>query len=191
MIRSMTTTTVPVPTGSLRTFLSSGALASALVFGNLAVEAAEEEADKKEAAWIEDVTKAKAPDTPAKGKIKGTDFTVEKATLQGGGILVLRQGKEFFADLELMIFTFEHDEEKLPGKTFKFDAAPVGASPHIHMKWRENGKNIPSSKVFMSKYSLTLEFGKPTKKGLPGTIYLCLPDEEKSFVAGTFVATSK
>ena len=43
----------------------------------------------------------------------------------------------------------------------------------------------------MKDYSLVLEFGEPTKKGLPGKIYLCLPDEEKSFVAGTFVATKK
>ncbi len=186
--------------GTVRSFLTSGTLASALVFGSLAVEATEKEEatenedstdGEKAAEWVKDATAVKTPKAPARGMIQGRQFTVEKATISDSGILVLREGKEFFADLELMIFTFEHDEEKLPGKTFRFDVAPLAKSPHIHMKWREDGEGVPSSEVFMSKYSLTLEFGQPTKEGLPGSIYLCLPDEKKSFVAGTFLATKK
>ena len=33
---------------------------------------------------------------------------------------------------------------------------------------------------------MRLEFGKLSGGKLPGKIYLCLPDQEKSFIAGTF-----
>jgi len=39
---------------------------------------------------------------------------------------------------------------------------------------------------YVEGYAMRLEFGKESDGKVPGKIYLCLPDEGKSFVAGTF-----
>jgi hypothetical protein len=56
------------------------------------------------------------------------------------------------------------------------------------MKYRVEGKDIPETEVFMKGYAMRLEFGEAQGGVLPGKIYLCLPDQEKSFMAGAFSA---
>ena len=60
--------------------------------------------------------------------------------------------------------------------------------PHVHLSWRENGQELPKTKIFMSDYQLNLEFDRATKDGLAGRIVLTTPDEKKSTVNGTFTA---
>lgn len=134
--------------------------------------------------WVADVSSKTIPKQLASGKINGADFKVEKATIQNG-ILEIRQGKEFFPDHALMIFLFTKKNEKLDGKTFIVNSKSM-SNPHIHMKFKEEGKNIPGTKIFMNKYSMKLKFGKAKGKKIPAQIYICLPDEKKSVVAGTF-----
>ncbi len=163
--------------------------ASVLALGALAAGAEKDEAGKSPS-WTKDVSKVAVPDVPAQGMIHGRKFVVEKATISQAGILTLRQGKKFFADLEFMIFTFVHDEDKIPGTTFNF-APSRKFGPHIHLKHMEKDANIPKSEIFMNKYTLKLELGEESQDGIPGKIYLCLPDEKKSFVAGTFTAVKE
>jgi len=69
------------------------------------------------------------------------------------------------------------------------DAAAWSASASTHavyMKWKEEGGNAPKQRSFVNRYALRLEFGKLSGGKLPGKIYLCVPDKEKSFLAGTF-----
>jgi hypothetical protein len=40
----------------------------------------------------------------------------------------------------------------------------------------------------MKKYAMRLQFKEKQNGALPGDIYLSLPDDSKSFVAGTFMA---
>lgn len=151
---------------------------------------AERDDPGKEVQWKKDVSKTEVPEVPAQGMINGRKLVVEKATISSAGILTLRQGKEFFADLEFMIFTFVHDEEKLPGTTFNL-APSKEFGPHIYVKHMAEGDRIPKSEVFMNDYTLKLELGEETEKGIPGKIYLCVPDDKKSFVAGTFTAVKE
>ena len=56
----------------------------------------------------------------------------------------------------------------------------------MHSK-SSDGEIDVTSKVM--GYSLRLEFDEVADDGtLPGRIYLCYPDDEKSYVAGTFRA---
>ena len=43
-------------------------------------------------------------------------------------------------------------------------------------------------KSFANGYAMKLEFGKLTDDGLPGKIYVALPDAEQTVVAGVFNA---
>jgi hypothetical protein len=44
------------------------------------------------------------------------------------------------------------------------------------------------SGTFIKGYALRLDWGQISGNRLPGKIYLCAPDETKSYVAGTFNA---
>jgi hypothetical protein len=147
--------------------------------------------DAKVPKWQENVTKAEIPEGPAKGMAHGKAFKVERATISDFGILSIRMGKEFFADAEFLIFTFVHDKEKIEGKSFKIEPGEDFGTPHIHFRYMVGDEKTPETEIFMNKYSMVLEFGKAGKDGIPGKIYLSLPDKEKSFVAGTFTAERK
>jgi hypothetical protein len=46
-------------------------------------------------------------------------------------------------------------------------------------------------KPFTSGYALRLEFGALANNQIPGSIYVCTPDDAKSCLAGTFTAEAK
>jgi hypothetical protein len=141
------------------------------------------------AVWRSDLSKAKVPGEPAAGKIHGERFVVEKAELQGT-ILTLRQGQEFFADREFKIFLFSAGQ-KPEGKTWNVRTDTGFDSPHVHMSYRVEKEGVPKSEVFSRGFAMRLSFGKAQNGRLPGSIYLCLPDARKSFVAGRFNAVLK
>lgn len=140
--------------------------------------------------WKEDVTKESIPVASAEGMAHGVNFKVEKATIQNG-ILTLRQGKDFFADQEFMVFTSLKKGKTLDGKKFTVKPDDRSGAPHIHLRYKVEKKTIPKTEMFMKGYTMKLEFGTASDKKIPGKIYLCLPDKAKSFVAGTFQAEMK
>jgi tetratricopeptide (TPR) repeat protein len=142
---------------------------------------------KPSAGWTMELNQARIPDGMAAGRICGNDFTVEKAKVENG-ILSLRQGQDFFPDREFMIFLFPEQGEALEGKTYRVAKDQGHGSPHVHMKWKPTNKDVPDAEIFMKEYTMLLEFGKQKNGVLPGKIYLSIPDESKSFVAGAFKA---
>ena len=69
--------------------------------------------------------------------------------------------------------------------------------PQIRMYWLEPGpqsldvrmkKRSQSAPLAYEKYALRLELGELKNGKLPGRIYLCVLDQKKSFICGTFVA---
>jgi len=130
------------------------------------------------------------PEIIASGKIHGEDFTVENAKIKAG-ILTLRQGEDFFADREVMIFLFLGKDEKPDGRTFHVSRESNVGAPHIHMKWKEKNGKVPETEMFIKDYAMRLELGTREGGKLPGRIYLALPDTSKSFVAGRFDAEIK
>ena len=137
--------------------------------------------------WMRDLSRAQFPDRPAAGKIHGLDFKVESAKMEKGGILTIRQGKDFFAEREMVIFLFLKPGESIQGKSYQISPKdPAGASPtpSIHIDWQEQPGSAPKPAVFSDQYAMKLEFGQTAAGKLPFKIYLCLPDKEKSYVAG-------
>lgn len=135
--------------------------------------------------WTLDLANAAFPPEPVSGRIHGQSFTMEKVALNGG-FLEFRQGQEFFADLEMDVVLFEGDLAKLSGRSFRMPIKEVGVTPHIYVKWLENGGRSPQTKSYTEGYALRLEFGQYANGKLPGKIYLCAPDAEKSFIRGSF-----
>ena len=77
------------------------------------------------------------------------------------------------------------------GKTFEQAInAPLTtkAQPSYTIFYRkEPGKGVPDV-IPASRAALKLEFGQRKGDVLPGKVYLCLPDKDKSYVVGTFDA---
>ena len=100
----------------------------------------------------------------------------------------LRQGKDVFPDADINVFLFLKPGESLEGKTYEVaatDEVKVGA-PHVHIHRIPTGEKLPKGMAYPNKFAMKLEFGKAKDGKIPGKIYVCLPDEQKSYVAGTF-----
>jgi hypothetical protein len=145
-------------------------------------------------AWCGPAATMAFPQKPATGRLKGQPFVVEGADLSNG-ILTLRQGRDFFADRQVVIFIF-HLDGKLDGQQIAVrDGEPVAGKGtcHVHMGYKVPGKDVPATQIFMPSdgYGIKLAFGQSKNGMLPGYIVLRLPDKEQSFVQGYFYAKVK
>lgn len=138
-----------------------------------------------------DPTKHTMPTTPVAGRLNEKAFVPDRIELEGNQ-LTLRSGKEFFADLKIVIFL---DGSKKPDEETKLVVKPsqrwTDGIPSLHVSVMKKKDGLPETKFVNDKYALTLELGKLEAGKIPGKIYLCLPDEGKSYLAGTFVAQRK
>ena len=137
------------------------------------------------AGWTLQLKGVSIPEGPVNGRIKGGNFISEKTSLQGG-LLKFAQGADIAPDLEMDVVLLVQLSGQLSGKTFTVPNKEPGGSPQVSMKWKQAGKDALEENSWMEGYAMKLEFGKALNGKLPGKIYLCVPDEEKSFIRGTF-----
>jgi hypothetical protein len=135
--------------------------------------------------WTLRLKGVNTPNTPAAGRIHGENFLAQRVTLQGG-TLHFRQGASWPPDLGLTVNLFAKRGEDLAGKTIQIEPTRTN-SPRIILRWK-NDRDQPATKTFRTGYGLRLEFGQVSNSRMPGRIYLCVPDDAKSYVAGTFTA---
>ena len=136
--------------------------------------------------WTLDLTNAVFPGTTAAGRIHGRGFLCERTTLEGG-TLSLRQGKTWPPDLGITVLLMWRPGEELGGRTVEVAPHQTPPLPRVILRWKDDAGE-PMRPSINSGYALKLAFGQPANGRMPGKIYLCLPDEDKSFVAGTFNA---
>jgi hypothetical protein len=136
--------------------------------------------------WTMDVNALDLPDAPLAGRLGGQEFRPDKVEFDGHA-LTFRQGKEFFADREIKLMMSGDSDTReglnlvvAPDKEFDISA------PHVQASWKKPGAALPETQMYMSKYALKLVVGKPEGGQVKGKIHLCLPDEAKSVLAGSF-----
>jgi hypothetical protein len=140
--------------------------------------------------WTQQVKEMRFPTAPPAGKINGKPFTPQTTELSriDGRFLTLRQGDEFNPDVQLKIALSVAKDDNFSGKTYEI-APDAGRSPlPVSLALKRPVNLPPEVKMYNDKLALRLEFGQEEGGKLPGKIYLCLPDEAKSYVAGTFTA---
>jgi DNA-directed RNA polymerase subunit RPC12/RpoP len=135
--------------------------------------------------WTLDLTNAVVPHATAAGRIHGSGFLCEKAILRGGQ-LSLSQGQTWPWDLALTLHFFVRQGEELSGKTVQI-APDRPRAPRVVLRWKD-AQQQPATETINNGYALRVVFGQATNSRMPGNIYICLPDPDKSFVAGTFDA---
>lgn len=127
------------------------------------------------------------PDTPVAGRIHGRDFIMERAIYQNG-TLTLRYGSRGAVDFGVTINFGSAPPESLSGKTINVAEDAVLAA-RVTLCWKED--NVIMKATFTNGYALRLEFGPLANNKLPGKIYLCTPDPEKSYLLGSFRADAR
>jgi predicted RNA-binding Zn-ribbon protein involved in translation (DUF1610 family) len=138
------------------------------------------------AVWSLELAKAAFPSSVAAGSLHGSIFSCQRAILEGGS-LTLRQGRSWPPDLAVTIGLHSRPGEDFTGKTIQVTTNQPPPVPRLVLRWKDDQQK-PASQVIKGGYALKLAFGQPADGRLPGKIYLCLPDEAKSLVAGTFDA---
>jgi hypothetical protein len=135
--------------------------------------------------WTLDLTNAPFPETIAAGRIHGSGFLCEKAVLHGG-LLTLNQGDAWPWDLGVALHLLARHGEELSGKTVEIPPDRQRA-PRVFLYWKDSQQRSVTETI-TNGYFVKVAFGRATNAHIPGKIYICLPDEDKSFVAGTFDA---
>jgi Domain of unknown function (DUF4190) len=128
--------------------------------------------------WTSDIGKTPFPNHPASGKIRGKDFTVKTALFRHGGIRISSANG---MSLEI----FRGLGKTIEGQSYEIqsdDDSP--GNPHIRMSWNQDG--VIQTATFSKGYGMKLQFGQAVNGKVSAKIYLCLPDDSKSYVAGAF-----
>jgi hypothetical protein len=134
-----------------------------------------------------DPAKHVIPSRPVSGMVGGAEVT--PAVLVEGEYLVFRTTKSGTHDVEREIL--------LKLRTGTGQPFPVGK--RVVKPDSPEGPEVPPAiltvpgklgSVFPNGYAMTLELEARQGGKLPGKIYLCLNDPEKSYLAGTFVAAA-
>jgi hypothetical protein len=133
--------------------------------------------------WTLDLTGVTMTNLPAAGRLNGYAFSPDEALLWNGG-LALRQGPG--RQLGVRIRLPSRRPAHYAGQTFHCEANQRDVLPVLVEARDPEGR--PVTQRIKEGYALRLEFGPCTDYRIRGRLYLCLPDEAKSFVAGTFAA---
>ena len=144
-------------------------------------------------AYTLDMAVARIPESKVNGTISGTNFVAETARVDPVGtaqVLRLMQGPAASPDREVLVYLHLKPGEKLGGQTLAISQEMHGLGvPQVTKRWKTNPKFAPMMRSFSTGYVMKLELGQLADNAVPGKIYLSLPDNEQSVVAGSFKAT--
>lgn len=134
--------------------------------------------------WLLNLAGVRLPDSPAGGRIHGQAFHLDRAVF-AHGTLILRTGRHGPVTLGVSISFKGAQAAALAGKNINI-LADTNKSARVTLHWQEDSTAHHES--YEINYALRLEFEALAGRHLPGRIYLCLPDPEKSYVLGRFEA---
>jgi DNA-directed RNA polymerase subunit RPC12/RpoP len=133
--------------------------------------------------WILNLAGVMIPDSPAAGRIHGQNFLAERASFSTNGVLTIRAGTRGPVEFGLTVNFSGATAESLAGQSINVTTNASKAA-RLTLRWRDGVQAL--SDTFNNGYAMRLEFGMLAGNRLPGKIYLCTPDETKSYVAGSF-----
>ena len=129
--------------------------------------------------WTLALDGEKTPGSGVVGRIHGRDFRADRAWYKNGE-LHLRTGTngspEFGARIDFGVLP-----DALTNKTINVSAT-VDQAATVVLLWNDNG--VVQKEFFKGGYALRLEDGVISKNLLIAKLYLCTPDEGKSYLMG-------
>ncbi len=135
--------------------------------------------------WTLNLAERSFPESVAAGRVNARSFTLERATVQAG-TLTFRHQSRTEEEMSVTINLFAKQGEELAGQNVNVDASWTNA-PKVTLRWKDEQQQ-PLSHTYRKGYALKMQFGAVTNGILPGQVYLCVPDDQKSCLAGVFEA---
>jgi DNA-directed RNA polymerase subunit RPC12/RpoP len=126
--------------------------------------------------WASDISTVPFPSQPVTGKLHGMDFILKTAAIHAANLRLTSEN-----GLELEILGLDQPVE---GQNYQIQPTDAGANPQVKVTWSTGG--VVQSMTFTKGYGLKLQFGPAKNRRVSGNIYLCLPDDSKSWFAGIF-----
>ncbi len=129
--------------------------------------------------WTLDISQVSFPDHPASGKLHGFDFNVKSATYRNG---IVRINSTDGTSLDIF---HGLNAAAVEDQSYQIQSTDdSSANLHVKMSWTEG--EVVQSQTFSKGYALKLQFGPVINRTVAAKIYLCFPDDAKSYVTGTF-----
>lgn len=142
--------------------------------GNPAPVAADTTAD--DSGWTLDLNQMSFPASPLAGRLNGKDFNLKTAFFRNGDLHLNAAGAMTIEILRL--------GDSIDGQRFEFQpAAKSNTNPRVKMSWTD--ANADYTVIYDKNYALKLEFDKAVNGTVSGKVYVCFPDDAKSYVVGT------
>lgn len=118
------------------------------------------------------------------GELYGQTFQPHYGELIDG-VLVLREGRDFFAQRELRI-ALPRSLVSQTMKTLRLDVLPqdIGDLPEIEIMWLQAGQALPEARRISRGYTLHLDFLSQPPNKLQGGFHLVLPPQFKTSMSG-------
>ena len=133
--------------------------------------------------WTLNVNAVGTPEVPAGGKVHGKFFTGQKMVLNADGLTI--RTASFPPEAGITVYLRPDPIESLFGKSIAFETNTPGAPP-VFLRWKDAQGH--AAQHAETGYAMRIEFGQPAGDTISGKIYLCTPDEMKSYVVGRFNA---
>lgn len=146
-----------------------------------------------ELAWSLDPAELHVPDSPVRGRMTTCPSFLPSSIRQYSHTLEFEQGDFTHGNWKMIIdipkFNFTEEAENIRLREGPEKGNDRIKTPSVRLSWRtENGLRY-GNEDFKGGFVLLLETGTMTDGAVPARIYVCLPDESKSLLAGTFSIT--
>jgi hypothetical protein len=148
------------------------------------------EGTKAKFGWTNVPAKMKFPDAKVSGKVMGKAFEPTFIAYSSfvRHLIIAKGSGSTFPEVEIRVSLPIQQNDKLDGQTFVLDPKKTGPGKALpSLTYSPDGKKLPKMVIMpLTEVAMRLEFGKETDGKVPGKIYLCLSDKDKSYLAGTF-----
>ena len=127
---------------------------------------------------------------PVSGRLSGKPFTPQNVLFRGN-VLTFRSGSELIPDQEINIqFQTASVQSILPLRLQVNPSKPTvgGELSMISVGSKMEKEVLPVMVNIPDKYAMTLELSTKKEGKVSGRIHLCLPDDPKSYLQGSFEA---
>jgi DNA-directed RNA polymerase subunit RPC12/RpoP len=134
--------------------------------------------------WTLNVNAVGTPNVPAGGKVHGKFFTAQVTILNEDGLTIRTADNP--PEAGVTIYLRPNPIESLFGKSVVIQTN-FGGAPLVNLRWKDaQGQAMQESEG--EGYALRIQFGQAVSNYISGKIYLCTPDELKSYIVGNFNA---
>lgn len=127
--------------------------------------------------WTTDLHQMTIPAQTVGGTFFGNNFQFRRAYFRNGAVRIVSANRAYLEIRNL--------GATIDGKSYQVQTKDApNAIPHLMLTWPEG---VLEPTAFLTRgYAMKLEFGPVANGTTTGKIYVCLPDNSKSWLAGTF-----